>query len=28
VMKLELQRILSAPGLSKGTFEMVSRSLA
>jgi aminopeptidase N len=27
LMKLELQRILDAPGLSKGTFEMASRSI-
>ena len=28
LMKQELQRILDAPGLSKGTFEMVTRSIA
>ena len=28
LMKQELQRILDAPGLSKGTFEMASRSIA
>ena len=28
MMKQELQRVLDAPGLSKGTFEMASRSLA
>jgi aminopeptidase N len=28
MMKQELQRILDAPGLSKGTYEMVSRSIA
>jgi aminopeptidase N len=28
LMKQELQRILEAPGLSKGTFEMASRSIA
>ena len=28
LMKQELQRILDAPGLSKGTYEMASRSIA
>jgi aminopeptidase N len=28
LMKQELQRILDVPGLSKGTFEMASRSIA
>ena len=28
LMKAELQRILDAPGLSKGTLEMASRSIA
>ena len=28
LMKQELQRILDTPGLSKGTFEMASRSIA
>ena len=28
LMKQELQRILDAPGLSKGTFEMATRSIA
>jgi len=27
-MKQELQRILDAPNLSKGTFEMATRSIA
>ena len=28
LMKQELQRILDAPNLSKGTFEMATRSIA